>query len=121
MSVKKLSRREKKKIRISKKIRGTADIPRVAVFRSLNNIYAQLIDDSAQKTILSVSSLSKEIADDIAKAKTKTEKSQVVGELLAKKAAENDINKVVFDRSGYSYHGRVKAVADGARKGGLNF
>ncbi len=121
MSVKKLNRREKKKIRISKKIRGTADIPRIAVFRSLNNVYAQLIDDSAHKTILSVSSLSKEIADDVAKAKTKTEKSQIVGELLAKKAVEHNITNVVFDRSGYSYHGRVKAVAEGARKGGLKF
>ena len=121
MAFKKIDRRSKKKIRIQKKIKGTAERPRLAVFRSLNQIYGQLIDDSQQKTIMSVSSLAKEIADDVKNAKGKIAKSEIVGEFLAKKAIEKGITTVVFDRSGYQYHGRVKALAEGARKGGLKF
>jgi len=109
----------KRKIRVRKKIWGTAERPRMNVFRSLNQIYVQFIDDNAGKTLFSVSSLSKEIAEDIKKAKSKTEKSKVVGTFAAKKAAEAGIKSAVFDRNVYRYHGRVKAVADGAREGGL--
>ncbi len=121
MAFKKVDKRTKKKIRIQKKIKGTAERPRLAVFRSLNQIYGQLIDDAQSKTIMTVSSLSKDVAEDIKKAKGKVAKSEIVGELLAKKAIEKGISSVVFDRSGYQYHGRVKALAEGARKGGLKF
>ncbi len=121
MLSKKLTKRDKKKIRIKKKIVGTPERPRIAVYRSLKQIYAQLVNDVEGKTILSASSLSKEISDEIKKSKDKLEVSFAVGELLAKKAKEKGIETAVFDRSGYAYHGRVKAVAEGARKGGLKF
>ncbi len=82
-------------------------------------MYAQLIDDSQGKTLVSASTVSKEIVKDVKKAEGKVAKSKIVGSLLAKKALENNIKEVVFDRSGYIYHGRVKAVAEGAREGGL--
>lgn len=109
----------KKKIRVRKKIWGSAERPRMNIFRSLNQIYVQFIDDNTGKTIFSVSSLSKEIADDIKNAKSKTEKSKIVGEFAAKKAKDAGISSAIFDRNVYRYHGRVKAVADGAREGGL--
>jgi large subunit ribosomal protein L18 len=115
-----LTKREKKKIRIRKKIFGTAERPRISVYRSLNQIYAQVIDDTAGKTLFSASSISKEIAEDVKEAKGKVAKAALVGELLAKKAKEHGIETAVFDRSGYAYHGRVKAVAEGVRKGGIN-
>jgi large subunit ribosomal protein L18 len=115
------AKRLKNKIRIRKKISGTSDRPRVAVFRSLTQIYAQIIDDTKGVTLLSASSLSKDIKDDVQSAKTKIEKSKIVGKFLAEKAKEKGINSVVFDRGGYRYHGRVKAVAEGAREGGLQF
>ncbi len=114
-------KRLKNKIKIRKKISGTAERPRLAVFKSLKQIYAQIIDDSNGVTILSASSLSNEISDDIKKANSKIEKSKVVGKLLAEKAKNKGIESVVFDRSGYRYHGRVQAIADGAREGGLKF
>lgn len=101
--------------RVRAKIKGTASIPRICVFRSNRHIYCQLIDDEKNKTII--------IASDI-EVKSKGKKSEVagkVGELLAKKAQDKKIEKAVFDRSGYQYHGRIKALADGARKGGLKF
>ena len=109
----------KKKIRVRKKIWGTAERPRMSIFRSLNQIYVQFIDDNTGKTLFSVSSLSKEIADEIKNVKSKTEKSKVVGTLAAKKAAEAGVKTAIFDRNVYRYHGRVKAIADGAREGGL--
>lgn len=112
-------RRAKKKIRVRKKIWGTVERPRMSIYRSLNQIYVQFIDDNAGKTIFSVSSLSKEIADEIKNAKSKSEKSKVVGELAAKKAQEAGIKTALFDRNVYRFHGRVKAVAEGAREGGL--
>ncbi len=121
MIKKKSVTRERAKTKIRKKISGTSEKPRLSVFRSLDNVYAQLIDDVEGKTILSVSSLSKELADDLKSAKNKVEKSKLVGIYLAKKAIENKISAVVFDRNGFRYHGRVKAVADGAREGGLKF
>ena len=91
----------------------------MSVFRSLNGIYVQLIDDTKGVTLLEASSLSPELADELKSAKRKISKSKLVGKLVAKKAAEKGITVAVFDRSGYQYHGRVKAVADGAREGGL--
>ncbi|MFA3782847.1 50S ribosomal protein L18 [Melioribacteraceae bacterium 4301-Me] len=113
--------RERKKIRVRKKVFGTAERPRLSVFRSLNNIYAQLIDDTKGITLAAASSLSKEISGEIKTIKGKVQKGKLVGKLLAQKAAEKGIKTVVFDRSGYAYHGRVKAVAEGAREGGLQF
>ncbi len=114
-------RREKIKVRVRKKIYGTTDKPRLSVYRSLNQIYAQIIDDDNGKTIVSASSLSKEIADQLKSVKGKVEKSKIVGNLIAKIALENKITEVVFDRNGFRYHGRIKALADGAREGGLKF
>lgn len=115
------TRREKIKLKIRKKINGTPDKPRLVVFRSLNHIYAQLIDDVSQKTLLSVSSINKDIQATLSTEKTKISRSKLLGKLVAEKAKSEKIEKVVFDRNGYLYHGRVKAVADGAREGGLKF
>jgi large subunit ribosomal protein L18 len=106
-------------MRIRKKISGTLDIPRIAVFRSNKQIYAQVVNDQKGETILSACSREKEIA-----AQTgikKIEQAKLVGKLLATKCKEKGIEKVVFDRGGYKYHGRVKSLADAAREGGLNF
>ena len=111
--------RSKQKIR--KVISGTPERPRLTVYLSLINVYSQIIDDTEGKTLVSVSSLTKEIAEDIKGAKGKTSKSKIVGNFLAKKELENNINTVVFDRNGYRYHGRVQAIAEGAREGGLKF
>ena len=115
------SKRLKNKIRVRKKISGTAERPRIAVFKSLKQVYTQIIDDSKGVTLLSASSLSKDIAGDLKDAKSKIEKCKIVGKLLGKKAVEKGITSVVFDRSGYKYHGRIQAIADGAREGGLKF
>lgn len=114
----KVIRRQKIRYRIRKKIAGTAQKPRLSVFRSNTDIYAQIIDDVNGKTLVAASSKDKDIA---AQSGTKVEKSKLVGTALARKAAELGLSQVVFDRSGYLYHGRVKAVADGAREGGLQF
>jgi len=104
-----------------KKIIGTKQRPRLVVFRSLKHMTAQLVDDYAQKVICGVSDNTKDVAKDIAKGKTKTERASIVGKKIAEKAAGLKIDTVVFDRNGYIYHGRVKAVAEGAREGGLKF
>ncbi|HKI78451.1 MAG TPA: 50S ribosomal protein L18 [Ignavibacteriaceae bacterium] len=109
------------KIKIRKTISGTPERPRLTVYRSLSNVYAQLVDDTTGNTLVSASSVSKELADEIKNAKSKVAKSKIVGSLLAKKALEQKISSVVFDRNGYRYHGRVQAVAEGAREGGLKF
>jgi large subunit ribosomal protein L18 len=116
--VTKALRREKIKFRVRKKIAGTAQRPRLSVFRSNTDIYVQLIDDDSAKTLASASSRDKDIA---AQKGSKSEKSKLVGGAIARKASELGLKDVVFDRGGYLYHGRVKAVADGAREGGLNF
>lgn len=121
MSSKMNNSRYRSKIKIRRKISGTPEIPRLTIFRSLNHVYAQLIDDTTGKTLISASSLSKELSDKLKDAKSKIDKSKMVGELLAQKAKDNSISNVVFDRNGYRYHGRVQAVAEGARKGGLKF
>ena len=114
MTNKKVERRIKIKYRIRKKVNGTAERPRLSVFRSNKQIYAQVINDLTGTTLVSASSLGME-------AMPKKEQAAKVGELVAQKAVAAGISKVVFDRNGYLYHGRVKELADGARKGGLNF
>jgi len=114
-------RRLKNKIRVRKKITGTTERPRIAVFKSLKQVYAQVIDDSNGVTLISASSLSKELEKDLKNAKSKIDKSKIVGKYLAEKAVDKGIISVVFDRSGYRYHGRVQALAEGAREGGLKF
>jgi large subunit ribosomal protein L18 len=114
----KSSARQKIRYRIRKKISGAAAKPRLSVFRSNADIYAQLIDDNNGVTIAAASSKQKDIA---AQKAPKTEKSKLVGAAIATKAKELGITTVVFDRSGYIYHGRIKAVAEGAREGGLQF
>ena len=114
----KLIKRQKIRYRIRKKIAGTPEKPRLSVFRSNSEIYAQLIDDNNGKTIAAASSRDKDIA---AQKVTKTEKSKLVGLAIARKATELGIQKVVFDRGGNLYHGRVKAIAEAAREGGLQF
>ncbi len=105
-------------MRVRAKIKGTAKVPRVSVFRSNRHVFAQLIDDGAGKTI--VSSIVKSKGKSTIKG-DKTEIASAVGEMLAKKAKDAGISQAVFDRGGYKYHGRVKALAEGLRKGGLNF
>ena len=114
MTTKKEQRRIKIKYRVRNKISGTAARPRLSVFRSNKQIFAQVIDDETAKTLVSASSLGME-------AMPKKEQAAKVGEALAQKAIEAGITTVVFDRNGYLYHGRVKELADGARKGGLKF
>lgn len=116
-----LTSRQKIKYRIRKRIKGTSERPRLVVFRSLNNIYASLIDDISGKTLCSVSNISKEVKSGSDGKKSKLEKSKLVGRKIAEKAQELKIKQVVFDRNGYLYHGRVKAVADSAREAGLEF
>jgi large subunit ribosomal protein L18 len=112
--------RDIRKARIRRRVRGSAARPRLAVFRSLNHIYAQLVDDDAARTVVAADSRSKEfreqhrVGGNVAAAKA-------VGELLARRARERGIERVIFDRGGYMYHGRVKALADAARSGGLVF
>jgi large subunit ribosomal protein L18 len=115
MAITKTERRKRIKLRIRKKIRGTAERPRISIFRSNSQIYAQLIDDVAGQTLASSSSV------ELKAMGKKTEAASQVGKSLAEKAKGAGIANVVFDRSGYQYHGRVKALAEGAREGGLNF
>ena len=105
------------KVRIRRKVNGTADRPRLAVFRSLKYIYAQVIDDASGKTIASASSREKDSGAKGANAAA----AKAVGELIAKKAKDKGITQVVFDRGGYVYHGNIKALADAARENGLKF
>jgi large subunit ribosomal protein L18 len=114
----KSSARQKIKYRIRKKISGVSVKPRLSIFRSNTDIYAQLINDDNGTTIASASSKDKDI---LAQKVNKTEKSKLVGSAIARKATELGVSTVVFDRGGYIYHGRVKAVAEGAREGGLQF
>jgi len=115
----KSQRRQNIRYRIRRKVgEGTAQQPRLSVFRSNSDIYVQLIDDSKGETLASASSKDKDI---VAQKGTKSEKSKLVGTAIARKAVELGLKEVRFDRGGYLYHGRVKAVADGAREGGLQF
>ncbi len=106
--------------RIRQRIAGTGHRPRLSVFRSLKHIYAQIIDDERGVTLAAASTLDPEVRDQV-RGKRKTEAAGVVGELLARRALARGIARVVFDRGGYKYHGRVRALAEGARRGGLQF
>ena len=114
----KTERRQRIRYTIREKIGGTAQKPRLSVYRSNNEIYVQLIDDNKGMTLAAASSKDKDIQ---AQKGNKTAKSKLVGQIIARKAGELGLKEVVFDRGGYLYHGRVKAVADGAREGGLKF
>ncbi|MGD9992920.1 MAG: 50S ribosomal protein L18 [Salinivirgaceae bacterium] len=118
MAFDKKIRRQKIKENIRKKIGGTSEMPRMSVYRSNKQISVQIIDDVAQTTLAAASSLNKEIAEFKG---NKTQQADKVGELVARLALEKGITQVVFDRNGYLYHGRVKALAEAARKGGLKF
>ena len=121
--IKKIDKNEerlRRHARVRKKVYGTAEAPRMSVFRSLNNIYVQLIDDTKGVTLCAASTKEKAVAGKIAKM-TKTEAAKLVGKTVAEKAKKLGIESVVFDRGGYLYTGRVQAVADGAREAGLNF
>ena len=111
--------RMRRKVRIRKKVNGTPERPRLVVFRSNRSIYAQIVDDVNGKTIVSASSLA--LAEDRASMKNNKEAAANVGKEVARLAKEQKIEQVVFDRNGFIYHGRVKALADGAREGGLKF
>lgn len=113
--------KKKEYARRKKKIFGTAERPRLVVHRSLKHIYAQIVVDEEHRTIVGASENSKELRESLKKAKSKVESSKAVGEYLAKIALEKKVKKIVFDRNGYKYHGRVKALAEGARQGGLEF
>ncbi|OFY68362.1 MAG: 50S ribosomal protein L18 [Bacteroidetes bacterium RBG_13_42_15] len=119
MALSKLEKRSRIRLRIRKKISGTAEKPRLAVFRSNKQIYVQLVDDLKGVTLLSVSSKEKEIAGNTGI--KKTEQAKLVGKSLANRCKEKGIENIVFDRSGYKYHGRVKSLAEAAREGGLKF
>jgi large subunit ribosomal protein L18 len=106
--------------RVRGKVVGTPERPRLNVFRSLTNIYAQVIDDEQGHTLVAASTIDNDVAGQI-EGKTKAEAAKVVGQVLAQRAKEAGISKVVFDRGGYRYHGRVAALAEGAREGGLEF
>ncbi|MEB3075189.1 MAG: 50S ribosomal protein L18 [Capnocytophaga sp.] len=117
MALSKIERRQRIKYRIKKTVSGTAQKPRLAVFRSNSEIYAQIIDDTKGVTLVAASSRDK----DLKASGTKTEKAKQVGEAIAKKALAAGIETISFDRGGYLYHGRVKSLAEGAREGGLKF
>lgn len=117
----KQKRRIRRKFHIRKRIKGTAEMPRLTVTKSHKHFYAQIIDDANAATLVAASTLAKDVRDLIKPDTTKTDYSKFVGEAIAKKAIEKGIKKVAFDRNGYLYHGRIKAFADSARKSGLEF
>ena len=113
--------RKRRHLRIRNRISGTAERPRLAVFRGHKHVQAQLIDDDSGRALLGVASYSQALADRVSGLQGKCDKSREVGKALAEKALEAGIKQVVFDRGGYLYHGRVRALAEGAREGGLQF
>lgn len=120
MYKKRISQNERRHKRIRKKISGTKDRPRLSVYRSLQNLFVQLVDDESNSILLAASSLDKEFKER-AKYGGNVKASEIMGEIVAAKAKEKNIDKIVFDRGGYLYHGRIKALADALRKGGLKF
>ena len=120
MSIKSRIARKRRHRRVRMKISGTAERPRLNVFRSLDHIYAQVIDDKAGQTIVSASTVDKALRSQFDE-KSKREQAKLVGEALAERAKDAGVKTVVFDRGGFIYHGRVKALAEGAREGGLKF
>ena len=119
--IKKIRMHRRRQMRIRKRLLGTADRPRLAIFRSLKHIQAQLIDDVNGCSIMGISSNAPQLKDQLQTLEGKCNKSREVGKALAERAQEAGISQVVFDRAGYLYHGRVKALAEGAREGGLKF
>jgi large subunit ribosomal protein L18 len=113
--------REKRKRRVRNKVTGTPDRPRLSVFRSAKNIYAQIIDDTSFSTLVQISSISKDVRDTVQGKGGNREGASMIGKLIAQKALEKGIKRVVFDRNGFLYHGRVKSLAEAAREGGLEF
>jgi len=120
MKSKKDIKRKRRITRVRKKIYGSAEKPRLCVFRSLRHIYVQAIDDDNGKTLATVSTLSPDVIGEI-KGKKKSEKAEIVGQKMAEILKDKGIETAVFDRHGYLYHGRIKSLAEGARKGGLQF
>jgi large subunit ribosomal protein L18 len=118
--IQKRDARARRQRRVRGRVMGTPERPRLNVFRSLDNIYVQVIDDIAGHTLVAASTIDREVAAQI-EGKSKTESAKIVGMVVAQRAKAAGITKVVFDRGGYQYHGRVAAVADGAREGGLEF
>lgn len=117
----KLKRKLRRKRSIASKIRGTAERPRLSVFKSNTNIFCQIIDDDNQKTIVSASSIDKDIRQSINAEMKPKDVSQYVGKIVAERAKEKNITRIIFDRNGNIYTGRIKALADAAREGGLEF
>ena len=114
--------RRRRHLRVRNKVQGSAERPRLVVFRSLKNIEGQIVDDDAGRTLLGMSTLTADMRDFAAEGKNRrVEQARVAGKLLAERAKAQGIESVVFDRGGYRYHGRIKAFAEGAREGGLNF
>jgi len=113
--------RIKRKKRIRKKITGTAEKPRLCVFRSSKHIYAQVVDDSTGKTIAAAGSVEKEIQALLTDTKGKIARAELIGKTIGERAVAKGVKKVVFDRCGFKYHGRIKSLSDGARKAGLSF
>lgn len=118
--IEKRKARKRRQLRVRKKISGTPESPRLNVYRSLKHIYAQIIDDTSGRTLIFASSLDPSLKKHITN-KEKKETARLVGELLGKRAVEEGIDKVVFDRGGFLYHGRIKSLAEGARSQGLKF
>lgn len=114
-------RRQRRKYRIRKKIVGTNDVPRLSVYRSLKHIYAQIIDDERGNTLVACSTMDKEVREAIKDGIRKVEQAKLVGKILAKRALEKGIKRIAFDRNGFLYHGRIRALADSARENGLVF
>lgn len=112
--------RHRRHARVRAKVEGTTSRPRLCIYRSLNHIYAQVIDDSQKHTLVSASTLDAETTTETA-GKKKREKAGIIGSLIAKRALDKGIKQIVFDRGGYKYHGRVKSLAEAARQGGLKF
>ena len=121
ISKRKIENRRRTKLHIRLHMSGSAQRPRLSVFRSLRHVYAQLVDDDQGKTLIGVSDLSKELAEQAKSTKGQVAMGKIVGKFVAQKALEQKIATVVFDRNGFRYHGVIKAVADGAREGGLKF
>lgn len=120
-AIKRRQARQRRKKRVRKKIRGVSEKPRLCVFRSLKHIYAQLIDDTTGRTLLETSSLSKDLSKKIAGKGGNKEGAALVGADMAERAIKKGISEVVFDRNGFLYHGRVKALSESAREHGLKF
>jgi large subunit ribosomal protein L18 len=121
MAIQKLTGRQKRKFRIRSRISGTTERPRLSVFRSARHIYAQVIDDTTGKTLATASTLSPDLKGSSSDEASKTDAAKQVGALIAKICLGKKLDKVVFDRNGYLYHGRIKALAEAAREAGLSF